>query len=1051
MRFSSDCRRCLVGSFLVMLAFGPTSLAQTPTKEPTAEQKEKVRERDAFLRQGSQYFREGKYPEAITAAQKALAIEREFGADRPDEVWILEKIASVHIRTEDFAAAQAVRRDVLRIQTKMHGESSWQGIDARLNLEHMETLAKLDRKARQELAEADQWMAKAIAANKPGSYQEGAEWAEKSLAIRVRLLGEDHRLSALSATLTGHLWRKVNQLEKARPFSERGAASYMKVLGENHPETAMALNFLGSFLHTRGDFAAARPQFEKALAIYQKTLGGNHPEIAKTMDKLGALLLSQGDYAAARPFFEQALAMNRKLLGPNHPETASSSSNLGLLLHSQRDFAAARPYYEQALAIHKRVSGEDHSETATCLNNLGMLLFSQGDMAVSQPYFEQVAAIRKKMQGESHPDTAAALNNLGYVLFSQGEYAAARPHLEQALLINKKLLGENHPHHATFLTNLGRLLLMQEEYAAARSYLEQASALSRHALALAAIGQSERQQLLMSEALRYQFHAFLNLPNENETQTGKAYAQMLVWKGAILARQQRIRLERQDPKSAPLVDEIRLTTGQLASLAFATPDPGKHEAWNRQLEELTHRKEALERELAQKSPSFRKDQELANLTPQEFLRTLPPDTALVDFIVYGRYKSETKRNGRPGAADHLAAFVLKPGAAIERIELGPMEPIENAIDEWHRSVKKHAEKNHPGLELRRLLWLPLEKNVAGVKTILVSPDGALGRIPFPALPGSKEGSYLLEEVALAVIPVPSSVPDLLKKQALEPSLLLVGDVDFDADAGTASPHNQAAAEGTRNGERFRWQSLPGTVGEVAAISDSFAQRFGAAKSKVLRGDKATQENFCDLAPKHTYLHLATHGFFAPPTVPSVLRSDKSNHLASGLFDKQGVTGFHPGLLSGLVLAGANKAAKPGQSDGILTAMEVAELDLRKVELAVLSACETGLGKVAAGEGILGLQRAFQVAGTRSAVTSLWSVPDEPTRVLMERFYENLWSKKMSKLDSLLEAQRWMLNEGRSHDRVSRGIRRLENAAEPAATGRLPPYYWAAFVMSGDWR
>src|SRR5207249_10438972 len=105
-----------------------------------------------------------------------------------------------------------------------------------------------------------------------------------------------------------------------------------------------------------------------------------------------------------------------------------------------------------------------------------------------------------------------------------------------------------------------------------------------------------------------------------------------------------------------------------------------------------------------------------------------------------------------------------------------------------------------------------------------------------------------------------------------------------------------------------------------------------------------------------------------------------------------IVGHHPGLLSGLVLAGANKPAADGD-DGVLTALEVAELDLSKVELAVLSACETGLGEVAGGEGVLGLQRAFQVAGARSTVTSLWQVDDDATRQLMERFYAGLWDRK----------------------------------------------------------
>jgi CHAT domain-containing protein len=201
------------------------------------------------------------------------------------------------------------------------------------------------------------------------------------------------------------------------------------------------------------------------------------------------------------------------------------------------------------------------------------------------------------------------------------------------------------------------------------------------------------------------------------------------------------------------------------------------------------------------------------------------------------------------------------------------------------------------------------------------------------------------------------------------------------------------------------------------------------------------------SPEHRFLHFATHGFFAPPAVRSALAGPvkAEDRCPCSLFSKKDVTGFHPGLLSGLVLAGANRPVQTDRDDGILTALEVEELDLAGVELATLSACETGLGESAGGEGLLGLQRAFQLAGARSVVASLWQLQDDAARALMIDFYENLWRKKMSKLEALRQAQLTMLREG-----VKRGLVPADD--KPAGEKkRLPPYYWAAFELSGDWR
>lgn len=310
---------------------------------------------------------------------------------------------------------------------------------------------------------------------------------------------------------------------------------------------------------------------------------------------------------------------------------------------------------------------------------------------------------------------------------------------------------------------------------------------------------------------------------------------------------------------------------------------------------------------------------------------------------------------------------------------------------------------------------------------------------------------------MAVVPVPrllaAAEPAGPDAEPSRPALLLVGDVDFGeppAGGGPAAP----ALPGVRNAFR----RLPATADEIAAVRDRFGQAFPAAPAEILSRSGATKAAFREEAPRHPWLHVATHGFFAPPGLRSVLGPAPG---AGDFFGRQGIAGFHPGLLWGLVLAGANQPQGPDAESPILTALEVAELDLSHVRLAVLSACETGLGESAGGEGLLGLQRAFQTAGAQCTVASLWRVDDVATSLLMEEFYTNLWQRQMPRLQALRQAQLAVLEHP---ERVQDRRRRLQQAlarrglgteaetvtaAPEADRRRSPPAWWAAFVLAGD--
>jgi CHAT domain-containing protein/tetratricopeptide (TPR) repeat protein len=1015
----------LLAAALCFLAVGrPVTRADEPKPPPalTAAQRARLQERDRLAAEVRKLRQAGKLSEAIAAMEKMLAIEREvFGPLHEEVVGSLEQLANLYRDKDDLTAARKARQEVLRIQTQRHGADNWRVGDAQWDLRDLERWIGWDAQSRKQYREAQ-------------------------------------KLNAQAA----ELWNK-GQYQEALPLAQHCRQLTKQLQTENHPDYASSLNTLALLYHVTGDYAKALPLYERARDLCKTLRTENHPEYATSVSNLAMLYQHMGDYAQALPLLEQARDLKKKLLTEHSPEYATSLDNLGTLYHDMGDSAKALPLLEQARDLYKQLLTENHPDYATSISNLAMVYEALGDSAKALPLLEQARDLKRKVLTENHPAFATSLHNLATLYHDMGDYARALPLCEHACDLDKQLLTENHHDYATGLNNLALLYKDMGDYGKAEPVLRQALAITQRNLELASTTQSERAQLAMSRQRRGILDNYLEVNRQGHLSPGPAYAALLTWKGAVFQRQRRLRLAHECPELSGRFTELDTISRRLATLALSVPPPQQQAAYRRQLTELSAQKEQLEQTLAAQSATFRQELQRAKLAPAQVQALLPKDTALVDFLEYHTLPPTPKGKKRQPEERRFEAFVLRPDC-LERVELGPAEPIAAAVDAWLAlltGTPAARAGNDPAATLRRLLWLPLEKHLQGVKTVLLSPDGALGRLPWAALPGSQPDHYLIEDLTLAVLPVPQLLPELMasgpNRAGHEPALLLVGDVDYGAAPGSsvAQLDRRSAARGSRPGALKAFEPLPGTRHEVLAVRDSFERRFPGRPVHLLREGQATEEALRQQGPQHSYLHLATHGFFAPPEVRSALAPARAGPGADNEpFGGQGVVGFHPGLLSGIALAGANEPYRENQDDGILTALEVAGLDLRKVDLAVLSACETGLGQVAAGEGLLGLQRAFQMAGARSVVASLWQVDDTSTRDLMVRFYENLWdrSKPRSTVEALRQAQLWMLREGakRGPGAKNAGDPQKLAAARPAEK-RTPPYFWAGFVLSGDWR
>ena len=949
------------------------------------------------------------------------------------------------------------------------------------------------------------------------SYGEARVYSERALAMDQSLYPKErypqgHPHMATSLNNLGLLLHAEGSYVEARRYHERASAMDQSLYPkerypQGHPDLATDLNNLGFLLDAQGSYGEARVYYERALAmresLYPKSrYPQGHPDLAATLNNLGALLRSQGSYGEAREYYERALAMRESLYPKSrypqgHPDLAQSLNNLGAMFTAEGSYIAARRYYELALAMVESLYPKDrypqgHPDLASSLNNLGYVLYAEGLYSEARGYYEQVLAMRqslapKERYPQGHLDLAGSLNNLGLLLAALGSYGEARVYNERALAMRESLYPKSryplgHPELAISLNSLGFLLADQGSYGEAAVWLRQGTdiqqALSR--TLLAATSEAEAMSYLAQLPLTRDglISVSLRVPaSDHETY-------QRIWNGKsaltqILHDRHAATLGRagSDPALRRTVTAWRDARARLARLILATADGRDHPERDRLIKELGSEKERLERALAAAVPEFARKRALEQSSHGDLLKVLPEGTAVLDLLRFTRFEQDPQVKGRKGErrTPGYVGFVLSKGQPVRMVDLGPAKPIEEAVSRWRQAIVRGQDRP-AAADLRKLVWEPLARHLPkGTTTVFLALDGPLSYIPWAALPGDRPWTVLLEQYALATVP---HAPFLLDRlTAPKPGghdstaglLLAVGGVAYRQepkpvdDERTRLQLLAARPAETKRGGENSWAELPGTLQELDTVS-----RLAASRDILrLQAAEAGTARLLQELPRARWSHIATHGFFADPSIRSVLTPDPKLFTQIGR-ERVGAGLRNPLVLSGLVLAGANF---PRSGDdvlahddrGILTAEAIAGLDLVGLELVVLSACETGLGLVGGGEGVFGLQRAFHLAGAQNVVASLWKVDDQATASLMALFYDRLWRQGKPPLQALREAQLALYRQPELVGKLAaaRGtpdFDKLVQRPEPgpisdgsSAHRRAPARQWAAFVLSGAGR
>ena len=1003
------------------------------------------------------YCDQSRYSDAESLYRKALAIDEKFlGKEHPHTAACIGNLAGLYQVQGRYSEAEPLYERTLAICEKSLGK------------EHRQTATCLNN-----LAELYK---------NQGRYSEAESFCKKALVINERALGKEHPDIAINMNNLAGLYQAQGRYSEAELLYNKTLKIVKKALGKKHCQTATCLNNLALLYNIQGRYSESEFFYNEALAINEKALGKEHPNTARSMINLSGLYYSQGRCAEAELLSKKALAIIEKALGKEHPDLAIILNNLGTLYHIQGRYSDTESLYKKALAINEKTLGNEHMHTAQSLNSIALLYYTKGRYSEAELMYKKSLTILEKVLGKDNPLVVTNLNNIATLYNAQGRYSEAESLFKRALAVNEKILGKEHPHTSLILTGTANVLISAGRQGEAFHLSLRANTIDENTILDIFKTSSEKQKFEFLATVQGNYEAFLSLIIKELSDKPDALNiglnSILKRKGIVLeaiSKERELILKSGRPEVRDTYKKLYEVTSVLSSLTLAGPGKMNMEEYRQRLDELRKEREELEKKLARMSSEFvsRKKTQLADC--KTVSEKLPSGSVLVEYVNIHPYNFKAKGMENRWGEPEYYAFILPSskdmpsGKAIcpKLISLGKASDIDNAVSEYRKEIYRthilwqdgildegEAEKRlaEKGKKLYDLVVAPIKDAVGDAKTLYIAPDGDLNLIPFGALQ-DETGKYLLENYRINYLSGGRDLVGYENKTGNNGKTLIIADPDYDmtgSDRVAASKTLLSAKEQPKQAEQTeevalrgetrsrdlsltKWNRLPGTRKEAEEISE------------ILKGDnpkdymdKSALEEIMKEVRSPRRLHIATHGFFMEDQddLELLKAGDRRQNFMSegGTFSGIPIKMENPLLRCGLVLAGANRMGteklSEGCDDGILTALEITGIPLTGTDLVVLSACETGVGKTRCGEGVFGLRRAFQLAGARTVVMSLWSVPDKQTQKLMTNYYQRMKNGE-SKSEALRNAKLAMMKSRRKE------------------TGSSHPFFWASFISVGE--
>lgn len=810
-----------------------------------------------------------------------------------------------------------------------------------------------------------------------------------------------------SYNLMAGIYYYQGKLTEAEEAYENSLEIYLKTIGESKPKTGFAYFGLGLIYDIKGDGKKCIEYNRKALDIWIPSLGQDHPYVANAFNKIGIVYCNEGNFDKSLENHLKALDIRVSSFGSKHPSVAESFNNLGLLHYRQEDYGEAMRYHRKSIEIKKNIFGSNHHKVANSYNNIGLIHAGLENYPKAIEFFKRSLDIKLPIFGENHHDVLESYNNLSDFYFKSGDTLEGLYYTKKVIDASKLNWKRENIEELKFDLNLLDALYEMGKYG---HYDENESTPSQKKIVeitLEILDQFSRQiedgnsQIEFKKDSYYLYELFLELSKEWEPRDkSKEFSFAEKSKTSVLLssiRSMNSQAYHDLPDSLQNIEqELDFEEKELNKLvAFEEKNSSGNSdsllrMYSSEIFDINRKQEALfETFKAEYSNYFNLKYDNTVTTFEEIQKLLDQEQLLIEYFV---------------GHDKIFVFAIS-SSDYEVIEIKKDFPLEDyvkkirdaiylpVLDRSLDKIRKDSFKREylqVASEIYSRILDPISIDLP--KKLIVIPDGILNYLPFDALLTSRPKDsasfnklpYLINEHTVSYNYSATLFSEVVRKRHVKKSKKLLAVAPFFGDEYN---HNLLTARSSIDQLRDTLSPLIWNVKEVEMICKSIGG------NSLIRQD-ATLQNFLSIASEYEILHLSTHG----------KADDKSGNYSYIAFTE----------------------TKDSVENEKLYVEDLYGIRLNS-EMVVLSACETGLGKLELGEGVIGMTRGFMYAGAKSIVTSLWSVNDKSSQEIMSSFYQQLKLGK-TKDEALREAKLNYINMN---------------------TVNSSPFYWAAFVPIGD--